>query len=159
MKKKVSFLLTLFLSLCILSSCGGTSISEQDGGALAIILGRHANANMYSAEDFSDMEMFQELLNASASITDKGNGEYSAKFDVSVIVNDGKPETVRLPSELKNEFSAYNQAFVDGYNKMLTDINKILVDDSFKADDEEVDLLAALAEARAGWKILCRTGK
>ena len=51
MKKKVSFLLTLFLSLCILSSCGGTSISEQDGGALAIILGRHANANMYSAED------------------------------------------------------------------------------------------------------------
>ena len=121
------------------------SLLKEEGTPLIIILGKHANANMFT--DFSDN--LNNLINESLVITDNGNG-YDCKADISIIVNDGYPTTEKLNFKLENSTQEYNEEFLEqNINKIKRKIKGYVLSDQLIADDEETDLLSALSEAES----------
>lgn len=164
----------LLTNTCSCTSIGGTSESrenfaEQSGGniagrsgeqlqnddqpqSLVIILGNHANARKLTKDTLG--EDITKQIERCINVT-KGTNSYTIKAHVSVIVCDGKPESVPIVNENGENFltnEAPNEKLLAAYKEEMVDnIIDFLMSDNLKANDEEVDLLSAIDE---GQKIL-----
>lgn len=150
MFKRLTALMILAAMLVGLLAGCGMSESEffHDGDALVIIVGNHANAHRYSETELD--ALLGDKLEASITRTKEGD-DYCIRANVSIIVADGDPEqayvtfddeVVELSAKAKSiEKVMYEQEYI------LQDIKDYLLSDELRADDPEVDLLAAIAEA------------
>ncbi len=153
MKKFCKLICSLMLAvlLMIMSTGCGMSIEEflQQGDAMVIIIGNHANANRASAEELD--ELLDDKLAQCISRYQDGE-EYCLKANVTIIVLDGDPETVDVvlegeKVELKASAMSIEKVMRE-QEYIIKDIKDFLLEDSLRADDEEVDMLAAIAEAK-----------
>lgn len=146
MNKILKIMLVLFLCTTIVG-CTSKLDEEQlrEGTPLVIVLGKHANARMFTEIDKKD-KLYQ-LINDSITVTDNGKG-YDCYADVTIIVNDGYPTTEELKSDLSYSTKEYNTEFLnDNINKIKNQLKDEILSNQLIADDEETDLLAALSEA------------
>lgn len=129
-----------------------TELNPENPLELIVILGNHANAWL-SLEDLKKEDgEFAKLFARTLEFTDKGD-KYMGKCHLKVIVCDGSPTEGTLlmqngkPLELYEispNFAYMEKSFA---NEMFDDIVRALNRDNLIADDDEVDLLAALMEA------------
>lgn len=143
---KVLKILLVSLLCSLLVGCQSKideSLLKEEGTPLIIIIGKHANANMFT--DFS--ENLNNLIDESLIITDNGHG-YDCKANISIIINDGYPTTEELNFKLEDSTQEYNEEFLEqNINKIKRKIKGYILSNQFIADDEETDLLSALSEA------------
>lgn len=156
MNRKISklFMLALITLLVVmLASCGkDDETDEENPVALVIIAGNHANARMpLSSGDSEVLTEIKELIGKSVVIERK-SGKYKASANVSIVISDGNPEMVELSSEEAEIFKceANNRANLQTrIEKMEDNIAEFLMNETLRADDEEVDLLAAIIQAKS----------
>lgn len=144
MKMKKTVLLGLMLVLgMMMTACGNEQPTVGDD--LVIIVGKHANAYMY--DDSATMGKISKALNSAVS-TYKQNGQYVAELNVSVIVSDGKPKSVQLPNMTIMESNEHLRD--QGISDLIKTVVRAIVEEGtlIRANDEQVDLAGALAEAR-----------
>lgn len=153
MKRKVKILgliAMLVMSVFILNGCGNSTaeVGEEDSPiSLVIIAGRHANANMYT-EDM--VKRAKSLIERSIVYSQDSSG-HTAEAQVSVIVCDGDPTKVKVEVDGKNilKCTAGSRGKLQSeIDNMVSDIIDFLCSDDLRADDPEVDLLAAIGEAQ-----------
>ena len=143
--KKILIFCSLLLTSLFFVSCGNsiTGYSFHDGvytndnpAAFAVILGNHANAMAIPQDAYNSMEeLFQDAV----------YGGY-----VCVIVADSTPTKVEL-AEGENFFSedAKNATILQQrLDTRSTELTNKLKEEQFIADTSEVDLLAAIREAK-----------
>lgn len=151
MKKFIRNLAVLLLAVMLLGMLGGCGMSEdeflKDGDALVIIVGNHANANKYTEEELDDL-LGTKLEDSIVRYKDRD--DYCLRANVSIIVVDGDPEQSYVSFDGKEvELSADAKSIEKVMREeeyILSDIEDYLLGDDPRADDEEVDLLAAIAE-------------
>lgn len=158
MKKKLLFLLSVILVMTMFSGCGRNKEAKEEkvGSELVIIMGRHANANMYTEEMLSNLEGFDEEIQKAFSLWyDKSKKKYCAQANISVIVSDGYPTTTPIvidgnanKSETLYTISNTPEKREANINNIISGVKTFLASEDLMADDEEVDLLAALCEAQ-----------
>lgn len=149
MKKTIALLLALVLLVSpMLSACGGSA--EEKGISLVVILGFHANACRPSREMLENSGLAL-LVEQAIDYYKDSVGDIHAEANVKFILCDGEPEVI----ELKLDGEPINMHFMSGNKPSLQedlsylseDIITALMDPDLMADDEEVDLLAALSMA------------
>lgn len=148
-KKVLSLTLIAAMLLGMLSGCG---VSEtdflQEGCATVIIVGNHANANKFTEKEME--ALLGDKIERSFTHSKKGN-DYCIQANVSIIVVDGKPEQsyVTFDGErIEMDASAKSiEKVLHEKEYICDDINAYLFSDDLRANDAEVDLLAAIAEA------------
>lgn len=160
MKKFISFIGVIILVFGLVS-CGNksetasdtlTEANKLDGInypiSLVIIVGRHANAG----KPTDDMiKIAKDLIQKSYTdpIQESGWGkDWNSTADVSIIVCDGFPTSVKIPAELLTISAPYEENVKDDIESNAEEIAQLLMSDDTKADDPEVDLLLALEQAR-----------
>ena len=156
MKIRALIALLLVLGLLFLGGCGGSEAFEQEGCALVIILGNHANANRYE-DDVITQDVAALLKNAATrQIVD---GKYTASLEVSVIISDGVPTREALvygsfdDDPDNDEVLEMNvtelapEKCQRELNYLIADIQDILLSDGLRATDEGANLPAAIREA------------
>lgn len=149
-RKFVGMLLLAVVLVCLFAGCG---MSEEEflreGDAMVIIIGNHANANRATMDELDEL-LDGKLENCISRYQD--GEEYCLKANVTVIVLDGKPEEATLMldgKEVELTSSAMSIEKVMRDEKyIISDIKQALMEEDLRADDEEVDLLAAIAEAK-----------
>jgi outer membrane protein OmpA-like peptidoglycan-associated protein len=121
--KSRSFGIPLVLGLFLLAGCGGSTVSSAPG-ALAVIVGAHANMVAPSV-----LDTIQTEIDTAAGLGSPA----------TVIVDDGSP-TASAPLSLKpvNDNPLYRQDQVNQLKNLI---------DQTRADNPEVDLLAAISLA------------
>jgi len=121
--KSRSFGIPLVLGLLLLTGCGGSTVSSAPG-ALAVIVGAHANMVAPSV-----LDTIQTEIDTAAGLGSPA----------TVIVYDGSP-TASAPLSLKagNDNPLYRQDQVNQLTNLI---------DQTRADNPEVDLLAAISLA------------
>lgn len=153
MKKYGKLIGVLLLAVILLVMSAGCGMSEEEflreGDAMVIIIGNHANANRATAEELD--ELLTDKLEQCITRYKDGE-EYCLKANVTVIVLDGDPETVDVfldgeTVELKASAMSIEKVMRE-QEYIIKDIKAFLLEDSLRADDEEVDMLAAVAEAK-----------
>lgn len=119
---------------------------------LILIVGNHQNAWL-SLEDLADSDgEFMELLARTMEYGTDGKN-YTAKCHLKVIVCDGTPSEVKLKKPNGKNLEMYMSDVNEGYikNDYLEELTDDIVDalqgDGVRANDTEVDLVAALREA------------
>lgn len=143
--KKYLFI-TLFmvvLAAFVFTGCGNSTDSDSESIALVIIVGRHANANMYTIDMLDNV---RELI-AKSIVETKSSTGYTAKAQVSVIISDGNPKVVTIDTDILNSKEVSNRANLNT-EKIVDNVIAFLFSDDLRADDEEVDLLGAISEAQ-----------
>lgn len=154
-KRVITIILVLVMCVCTSVCLSACSFEEDDadvqGVSLVIIAGRHANANMYSSKDIRNV--IENLVSQSFSITKGSSGKFETSADISVIVSDSVPEITPIVddsgSELEMSFSKNTKkSSLNDVEKTTKKIVEFLYSDNLKADDKEVDLFAALSEAK-----------
>ncbi len=154
MKRLLILILTLFM-IIMFTSCGGENndknIESDESGvpqgiSLVIIAGKHANANMFSDDT---IRIAKELIKKAYEYKKDGD-KLDAIPKISIIVSDGIPskEHIEGRKTISDEV-IYNEAILlEEVNDDIDTIIKFLKSDELKAEEEEVDLLAALSEAK-----------
>ncbi len=133
-----------------LTGCGGQAEAaevENDPVSLVFIVGRHANARMYT----EDMVASVSDLVERSLVIDHDAGGYEAEAQVSVIVADGDPERVEIQLDGEDFLTcrAGNKANLrKKTDKIVSNLTMFLMSEELRADDPEVDLLAAMSEAQ-----------
>lgn len=146
--KMLLVVMVVILCFCGCEALAGEPFEPREGDAMVIIAGRHANARMYTEDVLEDT--VGRLIDK--CITTYRDGEsYCARVNIKVIVSDGNPEQV--PITYKGEEvpmrieSLDSDILMDKVNDTKNYITQFLMSEDLKADDEEVDLLAAISEA------------
>jgi len=164
MKKGISILLVLLMAFS-LTACSAESsrkIIDNSGIALVIIAGRHGNARW---ED-KNLDIAKELMLRAFQYEEK-DGNWYATSNISVIVNDGKPEKVSfvvtsdkasvdlniIEGSGRNEKAITSQVAgaVDLLIEAMSNKGLKIKDNTLftlRADDPEADLLGAISEAQ-----------
>lgn len=148
--KLTGILLLIVMLVAMMTGCGMSDEEFiQDGDAMVIIIGNHANANRATEDELK--ELFGDKLEQCMSRYKDGE-EYCLKANVSIIVLDGNPETVDVvfdgeKVELKASAMSVEKVMRE-QEYIIQDIRDFLLEDSLRANDEEVDMLAAIAEAK-----------
>ena len=158
MKKKLLLLLSAVLIMTMFSGCGRNKEAKEEklGSELVIIMGRHANANMYTEEMLSNLEGFDEEIQKAFSLWyDKSKKKYCAQANISVIVSDGYPTTTPIvidgnanKSETLYTISNTPEKREANIDNIISGVKSFLASEDLMADDENVDLLGALCEAQ-----------
>lgn len=151
MKKRILAFLLAAVMLLGLSGC--TAPPEQPSSAelsLVIINGRHANGILPTMEMLQDSGISALIENAFTYYEDS-EGYFHADGDITVVVNDGNPESV--PLMLNGEKLNLNLTAVE-YDFLQEDVAdtayavlQSLLDDSQVADDPEADLIGSVLKA------------
>lgn len=153
MKRIFILILTIFVFLPCLAAC-----SEEDPTrACVFIVGNHANANYIG--DIPDNDTYKKAVNmiescVQVTMDHPANTEtdtYAVVADIDIIICDGNPERVDLRAHQMNFYIAdastsENEA-MDEISELTNRIMSFMFSEELRADDEEVDLLAAIAEA------------
>lgn len=165
MKRYIALLLFFTLATSLMVGCDPVE-TEETGGAtkgtaddtvnapleLIVILGTHQNAWLSLEELAEEDSEFRELLYRTIEFGKNGN-KYTAKCHLKVIVCDGSPSEVELKKPNGKELELYQSDVSEGYIKntypdeLVDDIVEALQGDGVWANDDEVDLVAALREA------------
>lgn len=150
---KILLACVLFTLLLSLTACG-EKFEAKVGGSVVIIAGRHANARMYDEKLLESVvgEALRENMSRVENIYDES---YTVKANVSVILCDGDPMVVPLTLQGENGEEDIeleikkNQPdnLPEGENEIIQNVINFLMREDLRADDEEVDLLAAISEA------------
>ena len=154
MKKLMRLCVLVLMALLVLAGCGMSDeefLAENEDTALVVIAGRHANANWYTAEMLEEMKI-PELIDRTMEFSVKENSEkpYWLKADTKFIVPDKNPQIAQMNVDGQGEY-VYNtydaekalnarSAMTEAYLDFLTGADLV-------ADDEQVDLNAAISEA------------
>lgn len=157
--KKILIILICMIAMCFVA-CGETEYPpDKEGISLVIIAGRHANANLYTDDMLEEAE--ELMIRAFSYWSDAEMEKLYAQGKIYVIVSDGKPTSVPIVIDGKTDIeeTLRCQTNTEGareqkVEKMVAQVMQFLRSDSLKADDEEVDLLGAISEAKAilDWK-------
>ena len=175
MKKLIALLLMAALTISCFSGCGGagTILAGEENPetflkrnvedadlSVVVILGYHANAVKPNEEFLWDDTLKPILEKAVTYSYDEGKQEYSARINISVIISDGDPEQVELmqpdrknkkneeSKPIKLRRSATSTTRLDKLvSDSLNDIRDVILSDTLKADDAEVDLVASMNKA------------
>lgn len=149
----------LCLAILLLTGCHRDEVEKEEKVkekdiALVIIAGRHANANMYTKDMLIEANVKNMIKDAIKLYQDE-DGKYCAKGQVYVIVSDGYPTEATIEFDQKIDLSGYLECRNNTekgrklrVNQMVDGIMDFLTSKDLMADDEEVDLLAALGEAQ-----------
>lgn len=147
----------LCLAVLLLTGCFGEEEIEETKEkdmALAIIAGRHANANMYTKEMLVEADVKKMIKDAIKLYQDE-DGKYCAKAQIYVIVSDGYPTEATIEFDQEIDLSGYLECKNNTekgrklrVDQMVTGIIDFLTSEDLMADDEEVDLLGAISEAQ-----------
>lgn len=128
------------------------SSTEKNLSGLILILGNHANSKEFDiAKDFDpDTGKYRKLINDTIHTVSTNDG-YVFEADINVIVNDGNPQKVELPSDLV-QVSTGSLDFEKGDRAaMAKQIASYLTDEQnknmFIANNEHADLLSSLGIA------------
>lgn len=157
MKKVIACLLAFVIVAGLFTGCMMTKEEfEQEGSALVVIVGRHANAHAYSEKELRNL--LDDLVERSVRRYIDGE-DYCTEVNVSIIVADGDPTRVPVTFD-GEEVELYAQAksiekVMGKLEYLITDVKDFLMSDELRADDPEVDLLAAISE---GTTILRESG-
>lgn len=148
MKKALALLLVLVLLVTpLITAC---SSQEQTGISLVVILGYHANANRPSREMLED-SVLPMLIENAISYYEDSNGYCHAQANVKFILCDGDPSVVEPTLAGEPIIMHYESGNITTLKEDMAylseDIITALTDPTLKADDPEVDLLAALSMA------------
>ena len=146
MKKGITF--PLILILLLLTACSGEKIPDRDAIALVIIAGKHANANFYTEQNMP--EEVNTLIERSIAYSGDENDGYQAKAQVAVIVSDSRP-TMEPVSDagVKLSCEGYNAYVIkEGVKEIQKSLRNYLCSNQLMAEEEEVDLLGAISEAK-----------
>ncbi len=150
---KIRLLACIFCFACLIGLWGcrsGIPIESQGGMSCVIIAGRHANANMYSKEDFHDYLM-ERIPLCTTYTRSPEDGLFHADIDLAVILCDGKPE--KVPLQYGGEICplSFTAESIEELEQTLSDyvyiIEQMLMAPDFRADDEETDLCRAIGIA------------
>lgn len=177
MKRLIALLLMAALTLSCFSGCSvlETIVADDDSPeeflkrndeeadlSVVVILGYHANAVKPNEEFLWDDTLEPILENAVTYSYDEDEQEYGARINVSVIISDGDPEQVELmqpkrknkkdeneePKPIELRRSATSTTRLDKLvSDSLNDIRDVILSDTLKADDAEVDLVASMNKA------------
>lgn len=150
MKRIIALLMALILLVTpVLSGCGSSS-EEVRGISLVVILGFHANACRPTSEMLDKAGLTMLIENAIDYYKDSSK-YWHAEANIKFILCDGNPEvvTLKLDGEAINmHYEAGNKAVLqEDMRYLANDILDALQSPTLKADDSEVDLLAALSMA------------
>ena len=153
MKKYSKFLILLSLAimtLCLFAGCGMSDDEFfQEGDAMVILIGNHANAHRPTDEELS--VLLDKKLERCITRYKDGE-EYCLKANVSILVVDGSPDMMKVAfdgEEVELKASALSiEKVMREQEYIISDIKAFLRSDDLRANDEEVDLLAAVAEAK-----------
>lgn len=148
-KRAIALLLVLALLITpLLTACGGTG--EREGISLVVILGCHANACRPTRAMLEGSGLVTLIENAITYYEDN-SGYCHAKANIKFILCDGNPEIIDLKmngESITMQYEAGNFAVLEEDMRYLAqDIIDALQSEDLRADDEEVDLLAALSMA------------
>lgn len=141
MKRMISLFLSVMFMLLLFTSCGNTLLPDSENPlAVAVILGRHANANAFP-------EVFYQQL--TGDIQQAVYGGF-----VSVIIGDGSPREIVVTDKNGKPISfvsdAKNRTILEKrISDRTEDVMSFIKDESNKAIVSENDLLRAIKEARA----------
>lgn len=145
MKRKLKILILL---LIVFNLTGCYELNEdnlKEGTPLVIIIGKHANANIFTEIP----DELSKLIEESLDVTDNGEG-YSIEANVSIIINDGNPTRENIGINLSNSTREYNQKDLEyNINKIKNKIESFILSNEIIATDEETDLIASLSEAES----------
>lgn|GEM_PF-4827086 len=157
MKKRIMTIVLTFASIAFLAACNSPSDLEfQDGTPLAIVIGRHANANMFTREDFglvegvpglSDLQPVRDLIRNSLVIGwDEDARQRYARVDITVFFVQGHPinTVVRIPVEVTR---GSKNNLEDGINDMIDHVLEQLTDPTRRATVPGADLLGTISAA------------
>ena len=149
--RKLLYKLLCLIMLCFfttdITGCGSETSSE--GIALVIIVGKHANANNIAAQQKSELN---NMIRQSFSYW-KEDGKFCAEAEVSIIVCDGNSTKATISVDGEQLSLLCNTSNNKNNRKnIVKNIQEGIIDyissDELKADDEEVDLMGALTQAR-----------
>jgi hypothetical protein len=158
MKKFIAFIWVVIFAFGVIS-CSNTNDSASDNYiepkkfddisepiSLVIIVGRHANAG----KPTDDMIKTAKGLILKAFTDPFESGEdWCSDANVSIIVSDGFPAPVKIPADLLTISAPYEDNVEDDIDSNADKIiNQFLMSDEIKADNEEVDLIQSLEQAR-----------
>ena len=139
---------TMMGCLCGCSLWEEETLEPKTGGAMVVIVGRHANARMYSKEMISNYVLSK--IDDCTTITKQGS-KYVADVNVSIIVSDGDPMVTEIMYRGKTISLHFERNNVSNLLNDLDDakfyLEEFLMSDDLRADDPEVDLPAAISEA------------
>ena len=158
MKKNITKLLLLLMTCVIVcTGCGKknetgdstakNNTTEEKPVALVIIVGRHANAKMYTDQMVKQASEYIER----SFVTTHDNSGYTATAQISVIVCDGKPEKVDTIMEGEDILTYTSGNITDLNNQkknLVNTLTEFLLSDDLMANDPEVDLLSAISKAQ-----------
>ena len=144
----LTMLAVLLAMLC--TGCGGGNEPIDTSGeaiSLVIIAGRHANARMFTDQM---LEKARVLIDRAVSVTEDADG-YHVRAKVAVLISDGDPKKAQLEADGESllRCEARNRGELETKRKaMVQSVVDVLRGEDLRADDEEVDLLAAISEAQ-----------
>lgn len=154
-KKKRLLLCLLALAISVLlTDCGTEEIPPDDPGiSLVIIVGKHANANCFTEEQLDRVESWLTQAFRLWSEDDGTEATLYAQAQIKVIVSDGRPvaeeimvdEKTALESEIVRNTPESRDMQI---KKRVAALMDYLRSDDLRAEEEEVDLLGALSEAK-----------
>lgn len=151
MKKRIYLFMVLFCFVFALMGCNNSE--SKEGTELVIIVGRHANANLYTEDMISNVENL--IMDSFSYWQDSSTKKYCARANISVIVSDGNPTIFPITingssnvNEILYTETNTTQKRDKNIKEIVDNIKLFLRSDDLCADDEEVDLLAAISEAQ-----------
>lgn len=163
MKRLITLLLAFAMLLSLCGCQGGLSgqdsFSEKQGDTMVLIVGRHANARMYSEKVLQDYVLSK--LDDCTTYTKNGS-KRQAEINLKVIVCDGEPELV--PIMLGGEksdliFTGTNARKLNqSKSHFEQDLKEFLMSPELRANHEEVDLLKAISLASDYARIDAKNG-
>lgn len=161
--KRLLSILIVFACVLSLAGCGkkvdknenndsSNSIvteAESETSALVIIAGRHANANTFSDEM---LDTAQKLISDTTTYWTNDKGKYCGEINTSIIISDGAPSAEKIVSLGQEVELTCEKNTEKNCRKTVSDSVQEIVDclgsRKFKATEPEVDLLAAIGEAK-----------
>jgi hypothetical protein len=146
-KKGIVSILALSLLFAGLTSCINTSepMPPEDGISLVIVIGRHANANLFTPATLN--AEVQNLIRRAFSLGTTDEGRYYAQGRIDVVTVEGTPTIRHIPPQfLSGEWMnpEYRTRQVDN---MVNNILNYLISPELRATTEETRLLEAIGMA------------
>ncbi len=146
--KRIIIALMLALALAFsLAGCGKDKAPEGPSG-LVIIVGNHANSNIAAGEIIDEMMTEDPELFTNAYNVIENDRYFTAKANIAVIVADGNPEIEDLETHgfktgylKESNTEKKTMENIDENNETLVEL---FASETLKAQEEEVDLIAAV---------------
>lgn len=149
-----SLLIVLILLSSAITSCKTSEPQHIPTVSCVFILGNHANANYIG--DNTDSEVYKfacDMIERSMRQTRDANSRIDITTSVNIIISDSVPSRVDLKAhnvkttaeDIANSSAKYLNPAKE---EIISSISSFMFSKDLRADDEEVDLLAALSEAQ-----------